>query len=105
MKFQSLEFFRVPTELTQENLPLTFQYFNSVIPLLEKLRGECFRYYIEECSKSTKYVMDLRKQREMSKHKSERRQSKPKNQSCTGSFFTKIQQMFQKFVPKATDPN
>mmetsp|Transcript_28013 Transcript_28013/g.42366 ORF Transcript_28013/g.42366 Transcript_28013/m.42366 type:complete len:106 (+) Transcript_28013:2847-3164(+) len=64
-----------------------------VIPTLEKLRKDCFKYYIEECQKCTKYVIDMRKQRDL--REAEEQASKPdKNVSCTGGFLQKLQSLF-----------
>ena len=62
MKFKKYDYYRVPPEITQENLPLGFQYYNALFPLLENLRAECYRYYLEECQKCTRHVLENKKE-------------------------------------------
>jgi len=66
---------------------------------LEKLRLDCYRYYIEECQKSAKYVIDLRQQRDTANKKNK------KSISCTSKLAWKAQEFFSKLFPAEPQEN
>jgi len=41
MKFKSQEYYRINRELTQEDLPMSYQYYNFLIPLISGLSQQC----------------------------------------------------------------
>jgi hypothetical protein len=49
--YKNQDYYRLPTELTQEHLPLCFQYYNCLIPLLHNVSTECFNIFLLECDR------------------------------------------------------
>ena len=54
MKFEHKDYFRIPRELTQEDYPLSFQFYNCLIPLLKMNNQECYQTYLADCDKIKK---------------------------------------------------
>ena len=42
-------YFRIPNELTQENLPMAFQYYNICMPILRQFEDICLLQYMQDC--------------------------------------------------------
>lgn len=51
LKFEHKNYFQIPVELTMEFLPLSFQFYNCIIPILEKINIDCYNTYLNDCDK------------------------------------------------------
>lgn len=54
------KYFRVPPSLSQERLPLSFKFYNCILPLLKIWGKHCLMQFIQDCRKFS-YLMKIDK--------------------------------------------
>ena len=53
MKFEHNDYFKIPPELSLEDFPMSFHFYNCMIPLIKNCNQECFYTYLCDCDAFT----------------------------------------------------
>lgn len=51
MRYTANKYYKVPSSMSQEKLPLSFKFYNCLLPLLKIWGKQCLMQYIQDCRK------------------------------------------------------